>query len=691
MRKLILLQNGLVEADYESGRTQLGRQILGTILSNIAYYGYVPSKELYNQISYFTVEGLEQFWSDLEPVLRDITGASKEMEKHVVYKNFPTEVLEMGQAEYWFKQILMYIGFPSELFSEEEKPRETLLENIQLKVLQPANEDSLQRVADSILRLPNRWIPEQQAQVRYLVETENVAVDVAKVPFKENLVQVVQIVVESGGRIAIKSATDVLRLAVGMSDGDVSMRTPSKFRSFTRAERRFFLSNLESASSLRDDMGRDPNKWKKFMKAIRPGDYRKQFPEVCSAYDDLYNGRVKTFNSKVESALEAVDPSVIDLLATRPGEYVRRLHHLLALFGKSASDKFVSTVVPKLKVVQLLKIEKYIEAINDRKFRAFAPRGNWNKIQIVDNGNRIDERLKKTLLRGIRDEVAKRVGDQIPTVLLDEAVRDVKIQGNDSELTPYGRGTTFPIPDDINFIRTASYWQVSASGYNIWYDNGWNFFDDKWNELGACCWNENSYAQGSRSKGAVFSSDPTTGTSKDKKACQLIDLYLDDLEKMGVRYAVWNVLCYSRQKFSEAVEVYAVLQWGKDAEKGKLVEPSRAQMAFPLAGDNLTKYIAYIDVKERKLVYIDANLKGTVQSAALNGKILSSQMPAFCEYLDTQPSVYDLFKGVEQSAEGTPVVYDDLDVTIEGREAFVFRPSNEENKYEQLVLADLLS
>lgn len=689
MRKLILLQNGLVEADYESGRTQLGRQILGTILSNLAYYGYAPSKELYNQISYFTVEGLEQFWSGLEPVLRDLTGASKEMEKHVVYKNFPTEVLEMDQAEYWFKQILMYIGFPSELFSEDEKPREMLLENIELKVLQPANEDSLQRIADSILRLPNRWTPDQQTQVRYLVENENVAVSVAQIPFKENLVQVVQIVIETGGRVAIKSATDILRLAVGMSDGDVSMRTPSKFRSFTRAERRFFLSNLESASALRDDMGRDENKWKKFMKAVRPGDYRKQFPKVCAAYDDLYNGRIKTFNSKVESALEAADPSVIGLLVGRPGEYVRRLHHLLSLFGKRASDTFVESIVPKLTVIQLLKIEKYIETINERKFRTFAPRGNWNKIQIVDNGNHIDERLKKTLLRGIRDEVAKRVGERIPAVRLDEAVRNVKIQGNDSELTPFGRGTSFPIPEDVNFIRTASYWQTPLHG-NIWYDNGWNFFDEEWKELGACCWNANRYAQGSR-VGAIFSGDPTTATSKDKKACQLIDIYLDELDKMGVRYAVWNILCYSHQKFSEAIEVYAALQWGKDAKKGKLIEPSRCQMAFPLAGDNLTKYIAYIDVKERKLVYMDANLKGTVQSAAQNGNILATQMPAFCEYLDAQPSVYDLFKNVEQTEEGLPVVYNDSDVEIEDGEAFVFRPSNEENKYEQLVLADLLS
>ena len=46
----------------------------------------------------------------------------------------------------------------------------------------------------------------------------------------------------------IKTATDILRLATALSDGDVSLSTNTKFKSFKRIERRFLLSLLEKLS-----------------------------------------------------------------------------------------------------------------------------------------------------------------------------------------------------------------------------------------------------------------------------------------------------------------------------------------------------------------------------------------------------------------------------------------------------------
>ena len=54
-------------------------------------------------------------------------------------------------------------------------------------------------------------------------------------------------------------------------------------------------------------------------------------------------------------------------------------------------------------------------------------------------------------------------------------------------------------------MRTASYWKSGPTRGNIWYDNGWNFFDAQWQPLGVCCWNVNTFADGA----AIFSGDPT--------------------------------------------------------------------------------------------------------------------------------------------------------------------------------------
>ena len=170
----------------------------------------------------------------------------------------------------------------------------------------------------------------------------------------------------------------------------------------------------------------------------------------------------------------------------------------------------------------------------------------------------------------------------------------------------------------------------------------------------------------------------------------MIDLYLDKMIQQGIRYAVWNILCYSHQSFDQAEEVHAALQWGEKPQKNKLFEPSRCVFSFPVKGANMTKYIAYIDVWERKLVYMDANLYGLVNSAAYNTKILEKTMPAYVEYLNSLPSVFDLFKGVSTADDAPPVLYDDSKEKINGGEAYVFLPRNKQNKFDQIDLNLLL-
>src|SRR5690606_36185974 len=84
-----------------------------------------------------------EFWTHLEPALKHITGADRNMSEYVVYKNFPQETLEMDKATYWFNQVLMYVGFPSVLFTETVKERNPISEKITLKVLDAEQPDSM--------------------------------------------------------------------------------------------------------------------------------------------------------------------------------------------------------------------------------------------------------------------------------------------------------------------------------------------------------------------------------------------------------------------------------------------------------------------------------------------------------------------------------------------------------------------
>jgi len=356
------------------------------------------------------------------------------------------------------------------------------------------------------------------------------------------------------------------------------------------------------------------------------------------------------------------------------------------VFGRKAVTSF-GKAAPGLKVVQLLKLRRYFDSIAARQFKTIAPKGNWNKMKVMPNDVKVKPGLFKSVVKIIDQTVKDKVIAEVPFVNLDPRVTKVAIQGNDSELTTYGRNTKFTIPDSMTFIRAASYWKF-PSGYNIWYDNGFNFFDESWNSMGTCCWNANP----SGGLGyAVFSGDPTSSKTVDGEACQMIDIYLDKMKAAGVRYAVWNVLCYSGKSFDEAESVHAALQWGEKAQRGKVFEPSRCQLSFPVGGKNKTKYVAIIDVVAREVIYMDANLKGRVNSAASNQQQLTDTMPAYMEYLETQPTIADIFRDIPRSEDGLPVLYDDKDIDIQTDQAYVFKPVNENNKFTQIDVSRLLT
>jgi hypothetical protein len=682
----ILIQNHLVALPEPGSGGGIEVPVLATLMSNLAHYGFALSMEAMQVLRATPEASVTQWWTRVEPALKKVTGDDKDYESFVVYKNFPAEVMNMSEAQYWGQQILMYLGFANEWFTEEVKEREALTDKLELKVLHLAQPDALERILHELLQLPARWTDAQHEAVSLLMgEVERVPLE--QVRFKENMVLVAKLALERGTPVSVSTATDVMRLAAALSDGDESLRTPVKFRSMTRAQRKFLLGLLEDCKHLQEDLTRRPKVWKKFLYSLHPGDYAERFPKVVRAHDLLARGDLpETFNGRLERYLRARDPRALTELQTRPGEFLRRLHTCLERYEHEAMKAFL-VVVPKLKTIQLLKLHRYLETVNGRKYRLFPPRGNWSKLQLreADPARQLHSSVQGDLLACVAAAIRSRVSARVPSVDLDPKTRGIVLQTSDNELTDYGRGTVFPIPDNIRFFRTASYWQSGPTHGNIWFDNGWNFFDADWQELGACCWNQERFAEG-----ALFSGDPTNSKDLKGRACQLIDLYPDKLIKEGVRFAVWNVLAYSRITFADTEEVFAALQWGEEPQKGKLFEPSRCQLSFPLAGDSLTKYVAYLDLAKRELVYLDANLYARTGSAASNGKLLAKVMPAFVEYLDTLPTVHDLFRHLPQSPEGARVAYSDADRAVVDKPAYVFRPVNQESRFERLELAKLL-
>ena len=446
----VLLSNGLVTLPATARTNRPSIEVLGTVCSNLAYYGYTLSRDAFNTLTTMSDTAIEKWWGVFESEVQNITGDDRNMADFVVYKNFPREVLDKTQAEYWLAQILMYIGLPNEFFTEGVDDREPIDEIKTLKVLHLANEDSLVNILNDLLSLPARWVYTQEAAINFLIFEEGVAVDITKVKFKENLVAIATKMIEIGIDVSIKSATDVMRLAVGLSDGDISLRTNTPFKNFKRRERRYILNLLNGTTNLIEDMGRYRGKWKKLMGRLHPNDY-KAFTNVSEAYNALYNDDITTFDGELEVAILEGNPKALDLISTRPGVFARKLFKMVDVYGADAVTAFLK-VADQLTTTQLLKLEGFLSTINYKSFRTIAPKGNWGKLQILNQENRMNNDLRLILLGGIGTLVAVRVTDLVGSVILDPRTKNIKLQDNDSELTNYGVGTSFDIPENMKFI-----------------------------------------------------------------------------------------------------------------------------------------------------------------------------------------------------------------------------------------------
>ena len=693
--EILCVQNGYIDIpeDGEFNFTESHLRKLGTVFSNMAYYGYAPSAKAIMKLMKLKNKSFREFWSKLEPALKYISGDDRNMSDFVVYKNFPAEVLEMRESEYWFNQILMYAGLPNEWFIQNSDERGDLSEKIKFKILDVPPEDGLEDIYLKLKNTKARWSNFQQAQAEYLCKlTPEIRVDVDQFAFKENAISLIKNEIEDvlndKRGIKISNATDVMRLAAAMSNAKISLPKDIKFAKFTRKERKFLLSLIERTEGIEYDFAMRRQLWKRLLRKLHPGDYK--VPKVSAAYNKLYKNDINTIDSEIEYGIQNRVISVFDLLTKRPGQFARRLHKVYSVFGDVAFEEF-DKVIHSLTVQQLLKLDLYLKNINNRKNLVYTPQGNWEKIQVVTNGKtKIKAKHLKKIRSRLSDEIGCRLNDIHPEGFdLDRKTNRIKIQSNGQELAPYGRGTEFKIPKNVKFLRSASFWKHKPENQgNSWFDNGWNFFDKNWEPKGVICWNDTKSIP---DNGAEFSGDPTNSKDVDGNACQMIDLYPDKLVKSGIRYAVWSILCYSRIPFSNAKEVLGTLQWGKEAQEGNLYEPARAQMVFPITGNDLSRFIAYVDLVEKRLIYLDASLTNRVESADQNIDRLKDTMPAITEELTTLPSIFDLFKhGKQNKKNGIPILLNDKKVKLKGR-SYVFDRKNPDNQINQIGIEDILN
>lgn len=561
-----------------------------TAVKNLESLGYTCTPALAARLATLSAPALTKTYRQLVKTLRKLRGADVAWKP--MYPNFPDQVMAASDAE-------------------------LAVEPVALVAIDLGDEAELVELARDLIAAATSLSAQDRSDLALLIEyLQDRLVLPDEIPHKENLAFVGGLLI---GRADVmrffRTATDVLRLAVALSGGDLSLAAPTRFVAIPRRTRRALLAMIDGLAAPDEDIWRHDGAWLRLAERLHPGEHATRYPKAAAAFARLRAGeRPHSFNRQVETSLRERDVlAAVARLRTRPGEFARRLDHLLRLdpstetidaFAKVAGDvatpvllqvlthfeyrtthEPVRPIFPKGQTAKVYALPNRLppmasalckrvvaacEAALIERFRALPPLGNcWLDPALVNYlvpfSQRSASKALRTLVRGSRLPIVKS-----PTLRFFLWWKEGKVDGKetgrvDIDLSASACRADFTLVDNIS-----------------------------WTSLRAGQFN------------GAHSGDIT---SAPNGACEFIDLERASMLEAGVRYVVPVVMSYTSHPFRNLPECF--LGWmGRDKPgSGEIFEPSTVVDRTDLASDQQISIPAIFDLGSNEMIWVDAGYR----------------------------------------------------------------------------------
>ena len=573
----------------------------------------------------------EQAWALVNAAAR-LTSGSPADEYRPFYPDFPIQVRSASEAALLVNAALHYLGDVVGvriLPDYRPSPREPLPgDDGALTELGLATTQDLERIVADLIAQATPFSAQDRADLTALRDFGPEAAP--RVAVKENLAVLTVAFPDLDFSASYRTVTDVLRLAVAMAGGDVSLAEPCRFPSFSRAQRRRLLGLLDAVGQVQDsrdsaeEMARRCERWKRLARHLRPGDYARRFPRAAALLHQVASGVAEAgFTSRLEEALARRDvEGALRLLSTRPGVFARRLNHLLRLcVDEAARERVVAEfarVAPEVSLPVLVRLWEYFSSPGPDALP-------WRVVAIKAATGTKTALIPSTRRPGPADaavvhavEEALRQRKRLGRIAVDQGMYEgytapVGLRSASPGMRTAGRGTRLPLPEGET-IRFFLHWRdlpetpAEASG-----PAGPAATEDRDTrvdlDLSAFFVSEDLARTEQiayynlRSTAAVHSGDLT---SAPDGAAEFIDITLAEALRQEWRYVVMTVHSFSHHRLSEVPECWAgAMARGADPQSGEVFEASTVMQRLDLVSPTFNATPFVIDLAERRLIWWD--------------------------------------------------------------------------------------
>ncbi|WP_314131882.1 hypothetical protein [Actinomyces oris] len=573
----------------------------------------------------------EQAWALVNAAAR-LSSGSPSAEYRPFYPDFPIQVRTASEATLLVNAALHYLGDVVGvriLPDYRPSPREPLPgDNGALTELGLATTQDLERIVADLIAQATPFSAQDRADLTALRDFGPEAAP--RVAVKENLAVLTVTFPDLDFSASYRTVTDVLRLAVAMAGGDVSLAEPCRFPSFSRAQRRRLLGLLDAVGQVQDsrdsaeEMAQRCERWKRLARHLRPGDYARRFPRAAALLHQVASGGAEEgFTSHLEEALARRDvDGALRLLSTRPGVFARRLNHLLRLCVDEAARERVlaefARVAPEVALPVLVRLWEYFsspgpDALPWRVIAIKAATGT--KTTLIPSTRRPGP-ADAAVVRAVEEALRQR--KRLGRIAVDQGMYEgytapVGLRSASPGMRTAGRGTRLPLPEGET-IRFFLHWRdlpeappkaLGPAGpaaaedrdTRVDLDLSAFFVSEDFTRT------EQIAYYNLRSTAAVHSGDLT---SAPDGAAEFIDITLAEALRQGWRYVVMTVHSFSHHRLSEVPECWAgAMARGTDPQSGEVFEASTVMQRLDLVSPTFNATPFVIDIAERRLIWWD--------------------------------------------------------------------------------------
>ncbi|WP_329539693.1 hypothetical protein [Streptomyces sp. NBC_01358] len=401
------------------------------------------------------------------------------------------------------------------------------------------------------------------------------------IPVRENRAVVNEARLAVGAGLLLDTVVDVLRLACALSDGDVTLQQPTRFRALSRPVRRALLAGLDAVIAANPaklaDVHAHREQFKRLGERLHPHEYPR-WPHAADVFAVARREKeARTFDSRVEELLDAYDVlGAVRLLKSAPGKLFRALDLLLRIAaGQEERDAVVAAAVEVAPQVSGRVVLSVREHFQNRERETDAPRIFVNRRGRgwvgPDFRPPVPASDRDRLIAALDAEIRRRLPAP-GRLLVDPDVLDVALplsgRATAGGLGVLPRGSLSAVDGDQ--LRFFVYWKESENRTD--YDLSalllhTDYSTDSWLSYTSLT------AVGGRHSGDV--------TEAPDGASEFINLSLDRVRSACI---VPQVNIFSGENFEEVEESFFGFMLRDGEQKGRPFEPRTVRMKSDLRG-----------------------------------------------------------------------------------------------------------